>query len=150
KESGIRDEKGRVGRHPGRVEAESMTLTSYAATPVVPWEAASGEKAVECAAATCAASFTYAGEPGWRDLIGQYFDHLDGVSRFRVFVANQLVSEWTAADRVPTRKVDSSSSSRRVIAGVSLRKGDEIRIEGVPDGRETAALDYVEIAPAEQ
>jgi hypothetical protein len=32
---------------------------------------------------------------------------------------------------------------------VALRAGDEIRIEGIPDGGETAALDYVEIQPAE-
>ena len=42
--------------------------------------------------------------------------------------------------------------ARRPIFSVSVpvRKGDEIRIEGVPDGRETAALDYIEIAPADQ
>jgi hypothetical protein len=30
-----------------------------------------------------------------------------------------------------------------------LRPGDEIRIEGIPDGSETAALDYIEVAPNE-
>ncbi len=149
KESGIPDAKGRVGHHPGRVEAESMTLAGYVVKAVTPWESASGEKAVECLAAMCTASFTYAGDLGWRDLVVQYFDQVDGVSRFRVWIANQLVGEWAADDRVPTRKVDSSSSSRRVIPGLALRNGDEIRIEGVPDGRETAALDYVEIVPAE-
>ena len=89
------------------------------------------------------------GDAGWRDVIVQYFDQQDGVSHFRVWVANQLVDEWAAADRLPARKVDSSSSSRRVIRSLALRKGDEIRIEGVPDGRETAALDYIEIVPAE-
>jgi len=147
KESGIADAKGRVGRHPARTEAESMTLTGYAAKPVTPWEGASGSTAVECGTATCTVSMKYDGDSGWRDVVVQYFDHLDGVSRFRVFVANQLVDEWTAADRVPTRRVDSSSSSRRTIRGLALRRGDEIRIEGVPEGRETAALDYVEITP---
>jgi hypothetical protein len=51
---------------------------------------------------------------------------------------------------VPTHKVDGSSSSRRVIHGITLRNGDEIRVEGMPDGRETAALDYVEITDAER
>jgi alpha-glucuronidase len=54
---------------------------------------------------------------------------------------------WPAADRVPTRKIDSSSSALRVIEGIALRPGDEIRIEGTPDGGETAALDYIEIVP---
>ena len=92
----------------------------------------------------------YDGDNGWRDLIVQYFDLPDGVSRFRVYAGNQLVDNWAASDRLPARKIDSSSSSRRVIRGVALRKGDEIRIEANPSGRETAALDYIEVVPAEQ
>jgi hypothetical protein len=79
----------------------------------------------------------------------QYFDQQDGISRFRVWIGQQSIDEWTAADRLPVRKVDSSSSSRRTIHNVALRRGDEIRIEGVPNGRETAALDYIEIVAAE-
>jgi alpha-glucuronidase len=147
KESGIPDAEGRVGHHPGRVEAESTTLDGYDVTPVTPWESASGEKAVECRVARCSSRFTYDGEPGSRDVIVQYFDQQDGVSHFRVWVANRLVAEWAADDHLPTRKVDSSSSTRRVMPRITLRRGDEIRIEGVPDGRETAALDYTEVVP---
>jgi hypothetical protein len=38
-----------------------------------------------------------------------------------------------------------SSSSLRVVIGVALKPGDEIRIEGSPDGSKSAALDYIEI-----
>jgi alpha-glucuronidase len=89
----------------------------------------------------------YDGAPGWYTLHVQYFDLSTGVSRFRLSVGNQLVDEWAAADHLPARKIDGSSSSRRVITGVALRPGDQIRIEGKPDGRETAALDYMEILP---
>ena len=70
-----------------------------------------------------------------------------GVSHFRVFVNNQLMDQWAADALVPERRqrVDSSSSMRRTISGIVLRKGDQIRIEGIPDGPERAALDYVEI-----
>jgi len=34
-----------------------------------------------------------------------------------------------------------------VIPKVALRPGDSIRIEGKPDGSETAALDYIEVQP---
>ena len=149
KTSGIADAGGRVGRHPGRVEAEAMTLSGYAEKPVTPWEAASGEKAVECGTSSCTATFRYNGEAGWRDVIVQYFDVNNGVSRFRFRVGNQVMAEWLADDRVPTRRVDSSSSARRVISGILLRPGDEIRIEGTPNGGETAALDYVEIVATE-
>jgi hypothetical protein len=31
-----------------------------------------------------------------------------------------------------------------------LRPSDEIRIEGTPEGKESAALDYLEVLPARQ
>jgi hypothetical protein len=33
------------------------------------------------------------------------------------------------------------------VPGIALRPGDEVRIEGMRDGGETAALDYIEILP---
>jgi alpha-glucuronidase len=148
KMSGIADTKGRIGNYPGRIEAESATLGGYEVRSVTPPEGASGEKAIDCAAASCTATFKYNGEPGWRDITVRYFDVNNGAAKFRVKVAGQPVAEWTATDRVPTRRIDSSSSSRRIIEGVMLRAGDEIQIEGIPEGGETAGLDYIEIQPA--
>jgi alpha-glucuronidase len=147
RESGIRDAKGRVGHYPGRFEAEALALEGYVAKDVTPWEAASGGKAIECAAEKCAASLRYEGKPGWYTARVQYFDQNDGASRFRLKVGNQTIDEWIADDHIPTKKVDGSSSSRRTVPGVALRPGDELRIEGLPDGAETAALDYIEILP---
>lgn len=147
RESGIPDAKGRVGHHPDRVEAESMTLDGYQVTPVMPWEAASGGKAVACPATACTAAYRYEGPPGWHTLRIQYFDQNNGASRFELFVGNQKVDEWTAGDQLPTQKIDASSSTRRTVSGVALRRGDEIRIQGTPDGGEVAALDYIEIEP---
>jgi len=147
--SGIPDAKGRVGNYPGRMEAESAKLDGYKTIDVTPWEAASGGKAVECAAAKCAATFTYSGAPGVFQIRVRYFDQNNGVSHFRALLANKAIGEWTADDRLPTRKIDSSSSALRVIPGIQLRPGDEIRLEGTPDGGEAAALDYIEVAPNE-
>jgi alpha-glucuronidase len=143
--SGIPDAKGRVGDYPGRIEAESAKLEGYKAIDVTPWEAASGGKAVECASGKCAATFIYNGAPGVFQVRVRYFDQNTGVSHFRALTGNKVIAEWTAADRVPTRKIDSSSSALRVIEGIPLKAGAEIRIEGTPDGGETAALDYLEI-----
>jgi hypothetical protein len=71
----------------------------------------------------------------------------NGAARYRVRVGSQLLDEWTGTDRVPTRRIDSASSARRVIEGVALRPGDRIQIEGIPNAGETAALDYIEIRP---
>jgi alpha-glucuronidase len=148
KTSGIADAKGRAGKYPGRIEAESMKLTGYVEAPVLPWETASGTKAIVCAGSgvrTCIATMRHEGEAGWHSIDVQYFDQMNGVSQYKVFVAGQLVDEWTAPDTIPTRKPDGHSSTRRRIATVMLQPGDEIRVEGQPDGGEAAALDYIEI-----
>ncbi len=148
--SGIADAKGRAGHFPNRVEAEAMKLEGYQVVDVKPWEAAFGSQAVQCASPSrqCSASFRHQGQPGWYDLSVQYFDQNNGVSRFKLFVAGQLVDEWVADDSVPTHKIDAHSSTRRSIAGLALRRGDEIRIEGQAQGDENAALDYLELHPS--
>ena len=97
-----------------------------------PWETASGGKAITCPQAKCTAALRYDGAPGWYTLHVQYFDLNDAVSRFSLWVGTQLVDEWSASDHLPARKLDSSSSTRRVISGIALRPGDQIRIEGFP------------------
>jgi alpha-glucuronidase len=148
--SGIPDAKGRAGHFPNRREAEAVKLEGYQVVDVKPWEAASDSQAVECPSPRrqCSASFQYDGKPGWFDLTVQYFDQNNGVSRFRVFVGSQLVGEWAADDHLPATSINAHSSTRRIITGLALRPGDQIRIEGEPDGGETAALDYVEVVPA--
>jgi len=148
--SGIADARGRVGSYPGRFEAEAMHLDGYQVRDVVPAEDASGGKAVVCAAAECSAWLQFAGAAGWYTLRVQYFDQRNGISRYRLRVAGQWIDEWQADLLLPTVTLDSSSSTRRVIHGVALRPGDEIRIEGRPDGGEPAALDYLEIVPENQ
>ncbi len=144
--SGIPDAKGRAGHYPERIEAEAMQLQGYTQVDVVPWENASGGKGVECPRREgCAASFRFTNKPGWYDVDVEYFDLNKGESRFRVYVRGQLVDEWVANDHLPTMRTGGDSSTRRRIMGLALRPGDEVRIEGIPDGDERAPLDYVEI-----
>jgi hypothetical protein len=89
----------------------------------------------------------YSGAAGTFSLHVRYFDQNNGAAKYRVLVAGKVVGEWTAADRVPSARLDGSTSTRRVVSGVVLKPGDEIRLEGVPEGREVAALDYLEIWP---
>jgi alpha-glucuronidase len=145
-----------------------MTLDGYTARDVVPAEDASGGKAIGCGAAPpsglpggpggrgrapaapartepCTASTKFGGAVGWYTLSVEYFDQSGGVSRYRVFINQQLVDEWSADLAIPSFRMDSSSSTRRTISGIALRPGDEIRIEGKPNGAEQAGLDYIEI-----
>jgi alpha-glucuronidase len=146
KTSGIADRKGRAGSFPRRHEAETMELSGYVTVDVKPWEAASGSRAVACgSAAGCAAALRFDGQAGWHDISVRYFDQNDGVARFRLYVNRQLIEEWEASDWVPSREIDAHTSARRVIRGVALRPADVIRVEGVPQGGELAALDYLEV-----
>jgi len=158
--SGIADAKGRAGNFPNRVEAENMTLTGYVPEEVTPWENASGGKALECREAKgCWAWFRFgdgaeankaaAGLPHSNkyEVDVEYFDQNNGASRFRVFVNGRKVDEWVADDQLPAKKIGGDSSTRRRVHHVELQPGDEIRIEGIPDGDERAGLDYVEIFP---
>ena len=148
--SGIPDTRGRVGHYPDRTEAEAMQLQGYVPIDVEPAEAASGGKAVECPtpAQPCTASFRFNRPAGWYEMDVQYFDLNDGKSKFRVLVGNQLVDEWVADDDLPSAEIGGDTSTRRQISGLALRPGDEIRIEGTPDGEEPAPFDYVAIRPS--
>ena len=143
--SGIADTRGRAGKFPGRYEAERMELTGFAPVDVKPWEAASDSQAANCASVPCSAKMRFDGAPGWYTMRVRYFDWNGGAARYRLQVNGQTVDEWTANDKLPAKKIDSSSSSRRTVTGIALRSGDEIRLEGTPDGTETAAFDYIEI-----
>jgi alpha-glucuronidase len=159
--SKIADAKGRVGHYPGRIEAESMTLDGYTVRDIsaptagrangppiaTPAEDASGGKVIACAAKSCTAATKFSGQAGWYTLHVEYFDQSNGIAHYRVWVGAESVDEWAADRKLPSARLDSTTSTRRSIAGIALRPGDEIRIEGIPDGGEVAALDYLEIVP---
>jgi len=147
--SGIPDAKGRAGHFPNRIEAESMQLKGYKVEDVTPWEDASGGKAIECRepSKSCSAQFIFDGAAGWYDLDVQYFDVNTGAAEFKVYVGDQQVDYWTADAQLPATAPNGDSSTRRRISGLALRPKDTLRIEGIPNGGDTAAVDYVEIIP---
>jgi alpha-glucuronidase len=78
----------------------------------------------------------------------EYFDVRSGVSQFRFFIGDKLVDEWRADLSLPGEAPSADSSVRHRIKGLTLRPGDTVRIEGLPDHDERAPLDYIEIIPA--
>jgi alpha-glucuronidase len=145
--SGIADEMGRVGHHPGRVEAETMQLKGYAVEQVSPWYAASEGKAVGCAVTSCSASFNFNGLKDKYNVAVQYFEQKSGRAHFKLLVQGNLVAEWSADDSLPSDKQDPDTSTRKTVSAIVLHPGDEIMLEGSPDGSENASVDYVEITP---
>ncbi len=144
--SGIDDRLRRVDNHPDRIEAEAMELNGYVPVAVTPWETASEGHAVVCKeSGACSAGTVFARPDGWYDVAVQYFDFNHGASRYTLQVNGMAIDEWTANDTLPSDKMDGHTSTRRVVRGVALHKGDTIRIIGAPEGQEPAPLDYVEI-----
>ncbi len=149
--SGIPDAKGRVGHDPDRIEAEDMHLDGYVPINVKPWETASGGKAVACMREqACSASFRFKGAAGRYDLSIEYFDQNNGESHYRVFIDRRQVGEWVADAHLPATEPNGDSSIRYTISSVALQPGEDIRIEGTPNGQERAPVDYVELHPARQ
>jgi alpha-glucuronidase len=148
RESHISDEKGRVGQHPGRIEAESMPSEGYVVEVVTPWEDASGGKGMSCPGKQCSLATRFEGTSGWYDIAIQYFDQNNGAAQFELLDGTQVLGKWTADDSLPSHKPDSNTSTRHTFDRVALRRGDEIRIIGIPDGDERAAVDYIQITPA--
>lgn len=143
--SGIDDLQHRVGNDPHRVEAENMQLTGYRVIDVTPWEDASKGKAVSCDAAPCTASFKFEGAAGWHDIAVQYFDTDNGAAQFELRVNDSVVARWTADATLPGTQPNGDTSTRYPIDGVYLQSGDLVRLEGVSDNGDRAALDYVEV-----
>jgi len=158
KENGIPDALGRAGHYPGRLEAEDARLTGYKVIDVTPWEDASGGKAVACdpnsAQNTCTAEWTYAGKAGRFDIAVQYFDLQGGVAHFTLGINGTEIVSWAAKDTLPSRRPNGDNSTRFTLRGpdgrgIELKPGDVLRVEGTPDASDPAALDYIEIDPAE-
>ncbi len=80
----------------------------------------------------------------------EYFDQDNGQSRFRLSINGRQIDAWIADGDYPSTRPDGSTSTRRVIRNVTLRPGDQVRIEGIPDAGERAPLDYIRIVPFPQ
>ena len=144
--SGIPDTSGRAGRFPGRVEAESMIREHYTNTAVIPWETASAGQAATCVAGdTCNARYRYQGPAGAFDIAVQFFDEDDGASRYSLFVGDKPIDSWIADGQFGSPIPNGHTSTRHTVRSVRLTPGDELRVQVIPDGMESGALDYIEI-----
>jgi len=148
KESGIPDMNNRAGHFPGRLEAEDARLTGYTVLDVDPWEDASRGKAVTCSEKTCSAEWTYSGPAGHFNIAVQCFDLQPGTARFTFSVNGKPAATWAADAALPSRRPNGDNSTRYTARDIILKPGDVLRVEGVSDGSDPAALDYVELEPA--
>ncbi|KAJ3569432.1 hypothetical protein NPX13_g6087 [Xylaria arbuscula] len=153
--SRIPDAAGRVGNHPCRIEAEDMTLHNYKVTTVNPFQAASGYLIVQTTDNSTAASVqtTLDYPSGTYDLAVAYYDLYEGEAKYEVFLNDKSLGSWVGdlehkLGYTLTRGIDAHSATRVTFKDLRIEKGDVVRIETVPNGRETAPLDYIALLPA--
>lgn len=152
---GIEDEKGRVGNHRYRIEAEDMEeLIGYKVVDVTPAEAASKGKAIVTISneEKGTAQTTLRVETGMYDVAVNYFDHLGGRSKYELFLGGKSIGKWTGdlediLGHDFSRFLDAHSATRITFSGVEVHDRDVLQIVGQPDGEEMAPLDYVSVLP---
>jgi alpha-glucuronidase len=148
KMSGIPDRLGRVGHYPNRIEAESMQAVGYKPVDVVPWETASGSKAVVCTGAPVCSLTTQLYRPaGTYSIAVQYFDLTKGKSSYEFLLDGKQVATWRADGSLPSGRLDGHTSTRFTIPRIHLAPGETLTLRGTPDGAEPAPVDYIEITP---
>ena len=152
--SGIPDDAARVGHHPWRVEAESMTLSGYETYAVNPFEMASNYTAIATTSNTTVgtAMTTLEFPSGMYDVAVNYYDLYGGVSQWQIYLNDRSIGQWVGdlEDRLghtPSIYLDGHSAARITFRGVQVQKGDVLKIVGTPNGVEPAPLDYVAVLP---
>jgi len=150
-ESGIEDKLGRVGNHPGRIEAESMEATGYKTVDVTPWETASSGKAVICEQPQCTLRTTFRGPAGRYRFEAGYFDLRTGASHYTLLINSKPAAEWIADDTFPPavvdRRLNGHTATRYTKSPVALKPGDTIELRATPDGAEPAPVDFLQFIP---
>jgi alpha-glucuronidase len=148
KMSGIPDRLGRVGHYPGRIEAEEMQAVGYKPVDVVPWETASGGKAVICSGAPVCSLTTRLDRPaGTYSIAVQYFDLNTGKSSYELLLNGKPTANWKADLSLPSSKLNGHTSTRFTVPGIHLAPGDTLTLRATPDGEDPAPVDYIEITP---
>ncbi|KAK8201870.1 hypothetical protein M8818_005394 [Zalaria obscura] len=155
--SGIPDEAQRVGHHPWRIEAESMTLSGYMPYAVSPFETASNYTAIVTTSNTTVgtASTVLAYPSGTYDLAVNFYDLYGGISEYKIYINDKQTAAFSAdyvdvarLGHTPSIYLDGHSATRITFPGVKVAKGDTFKIVGTPGGIEPAPLDYVAFLPA--
>jgi alpha-glucuronidase len=98
---------------------------------------------------TCTAEWTYTGAPGRNSIAVQYFDLPGGIARYTLKINGQPAFTWQADTTLPSKRPNGDNSTRHTIPNIDLKPGDVIQIEGLPDGQDPAALDYIEVSASD-
>jgi alpha-glucuronidase len=150
--TGIKDERGRVGSHPWRIEAESMQMSGYSRASVSPSEMASGGSAATARGSGASVSATIQFESGAYDIGVNYYDVNPGKATWALYIGDAKIGEWRGdiEDRLgktPSDQMNGHSAARWTLRNVTVQKGQTVKVTGSPNGNEGAPIDYVVFLP---
>jgi beta-glucanase (GH16 family) len=128
------------------IEAENMALINY---QVNANSAASGGNLIKLNASglTGSATTNFSGTTGSYDVKVWYFDENDGASTFRLYIGGSLVDEWVANLDLGSADPVTATRVSRILNGISITNGAEIRLEAVQNNQEWGRFDSIEFTP---
>jgi len=132
-----------------RLEAESMTLTTYLIESGISAASNSGLISLNNASGTSGiASTSFTGISGTYDIFLGYFDENDGQATLEVQLENSSLGILKLDQDLGSGGVRSRTLQRQQIAsGRSLSNGELIKIIGTANQSEWARVDYIEFVP---
>lgn len=96
---------------------------------------------------SAAAQGAFTGDSGLYKVVLHYFDESDGSSKATLKIGND-VNSFVMDDGFASSRVSANSAASHVsFDSVRLAKGDKIDLNVRSDGRELAAIDYIEFIP---
>jgi alpha-glucuronidase len=152
KMTSIEDKNGRVGKHPYRIEAESMQLSGYSRAGVSPAEMASSGAAVTARGSSGTATAKLDLDDGVYDVGINYFDVSGGSAKWQVSINDEKLGEFVGdierrMGKTTSGSLDGHTAARWTFNNVKIKKGDTIKVVGSPNGQEAAPLDYIVLLP---
>ena len=138
-----------VKRETIRIEAESMSLTTYHQESK---SFASGGQYIGLSGGSTeqsgSASFTFSGPNGLYDVVIGYFDENDGVSHLKVLKQGKQLDAWDWEQNLGSGGANSQTQTRRTVAtGLSIEPGETFQLRGQENRGEPARIDYIEFIP---
>lgn len=124
------------------VEAEDMTLLNYVIDSTT-YAPASGGKVIKVSG-TGTASTQLDEVDGIYDVKVHYFDENDGKATYKLYVNGTQVDAWTADQDLGSASVADVTKTFRLVSGLTLKRGDIIKLEGKSEVSEAARVDRLE------
>jgi hypothetical protein len=112
------------------IETENMSLNGYSPDKIL------GESCIKTTG-TGTATTTFNYPSGLYDIVISYLDEKDGQSLLEFSAGQNQIAKWKSDE-------DTGCWRRKVLPNVRVRKGDEIKIAGTMNGKESACVDFIE------